>query len=249
MKQKRRTFDYSSETFNAYQASLKKSTLLSEEDEKTLGQRIRQGDIEARNKLVEANLRFVVKCAEEFSTYQVPLEELISAGNAALVASAERYDHTFENRFLSYAVRNIKQSMNDAVNERTQMVHIPTNRLKDIKFRYESFDTFDSPYAEGDDEECLTPQNKIHAEPTISQNEWQYDEVCEALRHLFSPHFTSSEVDFLMDYAQMKEMGYDIKALAYKHRLPLRMAKRRLEALLAKVNNLHLYAAYLDQAA
>ena len=46
-----------------------------------------------------------------------------------------------------------------------------------------------------------------------------------------------------MDYAQMKDMGYDIKALADKHRLPLRMAKRRLEALLAEVNDLHLYAA------
>ena len=52
-----------------------------------------------------------------------------------------------------------------------------------------------------------------------------------------------------MDYAQMKDRGYDIKALADKHRLPLRMVKQRLEALLAEVNDLHLYAAYLDQAA
>ena len=148
-----------------YEAFLKNIKLLSPEEEITLGLRIRKGDIQARDELVEANLRFVYTCAEKFSTYNVPQEELISAGNAALTASADRFDPAYGTRFISYAVHNIKQSMFDMVNEYAQMVHIPSDRLKEVKFRYESLEVFNSPYAD-DDNDYLAPQNRLQAEPT-----------------------------------------------------------------------------------
>ena len=89
-------------------------------------------DIQTRNKLVEDNLRFFFWCADGFSTYNVPLEELISAGNVALIESANRFDPTYGTHFISYAVRNIMQSMFDTVNEYGQTIRIPSNRLKDV---------------------------------------------------------------------------------------------------------------------
>ena len=209
-------------------------------------------DILTRNKLVEDNLSFVFWCADEFSTYNVPREELISAGNVALIESANRFDPTYGTHFISYAVRNIRQSMFDTVNEYYQTVHIPSNRLKDIKFHYESFEVFNAPYAD-DDDDHLAPQNRLHAEPTTSQAEMLYEETYEALCHLLSQHFCTSEVNFLIDYTQMKASGYKSKnlaeKLAEKHRLPTRLVKSRLKSLLKKVNDLHLYAAYFNQAA
>jgi len=80
-----------------------------------------------------------------------------------------------------------------------------------------------------------------------------HDEACEDLRHFLSQHFCASEVNFLMDYAQMKDSGLKTKELveklAEKHRLPTRLVKNRLKSMLQKVNDLHLYAAYLAQAA
>ena len=210
-------------------------------------------DIQTRNKLVEDNLRFVFWCADEFSTYNVPHDELISAGNEALIESANRFDPTYGTHFISYAVRNIRQSMFDTVNEYYQTVHIPSNRLKDIKFHYESFEVFDSPYADGDDDDYLAPQNRLHAEPTTSQTELLYDEECEDLRHFLSQHLCTSEVSFLMDYAQMKASGLKpkelVEKLAEEYRLPTRLVKSRLKSLRKKVNDLHLYAVYLTQAA
>lgn len=243
--------DTSNEPKDFYEEQLEKIQLLTPEEEQALGLRIRQGDIQARNNLVESNLRFVMKCANEFSTYDVPRWELISAGNAALIASADRFDPAYETHFISYAVRSIRQGMFNAINEYTQTVRIPTNRLKEVKFRYESFDASNAPNAD-DDNKHLSPQNRLQAEPTTSQNELTYDEISETLRHLLSKHFTSMEVDFIMDYAEMKVRGYkprDIKVLAERYHIPTRLAKNRLNSLLQKVNDLHLYAAYLNQAA
>ena len=210
-------------------------------------------DIQTRNKLVEDNLRFVFWCADEFSTYNVPHDELISAGNEALIESANRFDPTYGTHFISYAVRNIRQSMFDTVNRYYHTVHIPSNRLKDVKFHYESFEVFDSPYADGDDDDYLAPQNRLHTEPTTSQTELLYDEECEDLRHFLSQHLCTSEVSFLMDYAQMKASGLKpkelVEKLAEEYRLPTRLVKSRLKSLRKKVNDLHLYAAYLTQAA
>ena len=252
MKKNQCTIATNNEPKDFYEAFLENIKLLSPEEEITLGLRIRQGDIQARDELVEANLRFVYTCAEKFSTYNVPQEELISAGNAALTASADRFDPTYGTRFISYAVHYIKQSMFDTVNEYAQAIRIPSNRLKDVKIRFEPLEVFNAPYADEDDDH-LAPQNRLHAEPTTSQTELLYDEECEALRHFLSQYLGTSEVDFLMDYTLMKASGLKpkelVEKLAEEYRLPTRLVKSRLKSLRKKVNDLHLYAAYLNQAA
>ena len=132
------------------------------------------------------------------------------------------------------------------------MVHIPSDRLKEVKFRYESLEVFDSPY-DDDDNDYFAHQNRLQAEPTTSQTEMLYDEECVNLRLFLTEHFCSTEVSFLMDYAQMKASGLKpkelVEELAEKYRIPTRLVKNRLKSLRKKVNELHLYAAYLAQAA
>ena len=252
MKKNQCTIATSNEPKDFYEAYLKNIKLLTPEEEQKLGQRIRQGNIKARNKLVEANLLFVLSCAEKFSSHGVPREELISAGNAALTASADRFDPTYGTRFISYAAHYINQSMFDAVNNYAQTIRIPSNRLKDVKIRFESLEVFNDPYAD-DDNDYLAPQNRLQAEPTTSQTEMLYDEECEDLRHFLSQHLCASEADFLMDYVQMKASGLKpkelVEKLAEKYRIPTRLVKSRLKSLLKKINDLHLYTAYLNQAA
>ena len=232
-----------------YEAHLEKIQLLTPEEEKALGERIRQGDIKARNKLVEANLLFVIKCAKEFYDYQVPREELISAGNAALTASADRYDPTYENRFLSYAVRNIRQSMRNAINEYRNLVHIPTDNLKTVSFHYETLDTFGGSDHDDDDDYRPSLQNKLSAEPTTSQTEMLLEEESEELRHLLSQYLLPNEVEFIMDYARMRANNYELKHLADKYHMPLKYVARRIKTLRHKIDSLNLHAAYINQAA
>ena len=100
------------------------------DEEVTLAQRIRAGDQDARNKLVSANLRFVIKIACEYRANGVALEDMISAGNLGLIAAAERFDETRGFKFITYAVWWVRQAINQTLSQDSRMVRLPANRLK-----------------------------------------------------------------------------------------------------------------------
>ena len=112
----------------AYLGEIAGSMPLSSKEEAVLARRIRQGDGEARNLLVEANLRFVVRVAKEYQNRGLALAELISAGNVGLITAAERFDETRGFKFISYAVWWIRQSILHALTEQST-VRVPVNRL------------------------------------------------------------------------------------------------------------------------
>lgn len=101
---------------------------LSREEERELSERIKIGDIEARNKLVTANLKFVVTVAKEYRGYGLPVRELIAAGNDGLVRAAEKFDGNRGYKFISYAVWWIRQSILSALSEQ-QVVRVPPSQL------------------------------------------------------------------------------------------------------------------------
>ena len=98
-------------TLRLYFDDIADSRPLSREREVELAARIQEGDMVARDELVNANLRFVIDVAKNYQNRGLSLSDLISAGNVGLLTAAERFDGTKGYKFISYAVWWIKQSV------------------------------------------------------------------------------------------------------------------------------------------
>ena len=96
---------------NKYLDEIGRETLLSEDEEHQLSERIRRGDGRALNKLVEANLRFVVAIARQYQGRGLSMEDLVSEGNLGLMKAAGKYDASRGLRFVNYAVVFIRQQI------------------------------------------------------------------------------------------------------------------------------------------
>ncbi|MDZ7319813.1 MAG: RNA polymerase sigma factor RpoD/SigA [candidate division KSB1 bacterium] len=101
---------------------------LSPEKELELARRIKQGDRQALNELVRANLKFVVYVARDYEDRGLPLDELISEGNLGLLEAANRFDADRGFKFISYAVWWIRQSILRALAKYSRLVRVPINR-------------------------------------------------------------------------------------------------------------------------
>ena len=106
------------ETVQAYYNDLKPYKPLSKAKEKKLLKLCSKGDLEAKNKILESNLKFVFDVAKRYSGRGVPIGELISEGNMGLIKAIERYDYDRDVKFISYAVWWIRQYMLDAIKKR-----------------------------------------------------------------------------------------------------------------------------------
>ncbi|MBT5589100.1 MAG: RNA polymerase sigma factor RpoD/SigA [Gemmatimonadetes bacterium] len=112
----------------SYLQDIADSVPLSSPQEADLARRIRQGDEEARNCLVEANLRFVVAVSKQYQGRGLTLSELISAGNVGLITAAERFDETRGFKFISYAVWWVRQGIMKSLTTQST-VRVPLNRV------------------------------------------------------------------------------------------------------------------------
>lgn len=104
--------------------------MITSEEEVNLAVRIRQGDKKALEKLVSANLRFVVSVAKQYQFRGLILHDLINEGNLGLVKAAEKFDETRGFKFISYAVWWIRQGMIQAISEKSRIVRLPLNKLE-----------------------------------------------------------------------------------------------------------------------
>ncbi len=116
-------------SFNKYLTEVSNlGDTISPDEEIELTRRIKEGDIAARNKLCEANLRFVISVAKQYGG-QSPLPDLINEGNLGLIKAAERFDETKGFKFISYAVWWIRQSIMQYLAEHGRLVRLPLNKI------------------------------------------------------------------------------------------------------------------------
>jgi RNA polymerase primary sigma factor len=115
--------------FENYFREIGEFELLSPQEEIELAKRIKQNDRKALEKLVTANLRFVIIVAKSYQNRGLSLEDLINEGNLGLMKAAYRFDETRGFKFISYAVWWIRQAILQAIAEKTRMIRLPLNRI------------------------------------------------------------------------------------------------------------------------
>lgn len=119
-------------SLDKYLTDIGRENLITAEEEVELAKRIKEGDERALNKLVKANLRFVVSVSKQYQNQGLSLPDLINEGNVGLIKAARRFDETRGFKFISYAVWWIRQSILQALAEQSRIVRLPLNQVGSI---------------------------------------------------------------------------------------------------------------------
>ncbi|MFA5570942.1 MAG: sigma-70 family RNA polymerase sigma factor [Sphaerochaetaceae bacterium] len=115
-----------------YLKEINRIPLLERDEENRLARLAAEGDLFARDRLVEANLRFVVNIAKRYQNQGLPLIDLINEGNIGLMNSINKYDVDRGYHFISYAVWWIRQAILKAISEKSRTVRLPLNRTNEL---------------------------------------------------------------------------------------------------------------------
>lgn len=120
--------------------------LLKPDEEVNLAIKIRGGDVNAQNKLVNANLRFVVSVAKMYQNQGLSLGDLINEGNIGLVKAAQRFDETRGFKFISYAVWWIRQGIMSAIADQSRVVRLPLNQVGNLTRLGKAYRNFEQEF-------------------------------------------------------------------------------------------------------
>ena len=124
---------FANDSIKSYMKSISSIPLISKDDEKELAKLIAEGSEEAREKMIVANLRLVVKIAHDFKSLGVPITDLISEGNIGLMKAVEKFRPDKGAKFSSYGAWWIKQSMRRAIADQSRVIRIPIQSAVKIK--------------------------------------------------------------------------------------------------------------------
>jgi len=116
-------------SLDMYLQDIGRVELITADEEVVLAQKIKNGDQKALDKLVKANLRFVVSVSKQYQNQGLSLPDLINEGNMGLIKAAQRFDETRGFKFISYAVWWIRQSILQALAEQSRIVRLPLNKI------------------------------------------------------------------------------------------------------------------------
>lgn len=182
-----------SQSLDKYLQEIAKVPLLTSDEEVELARRIKKGDRSALDKLVKANLRFVVSVAKQYQSQGLSLGDLINEGNLGLIKAAQRFDETRGFKFISYAVWWIRQSILQALAEQSRIVRLPLNRVGALSKIGKTYALLEQEF-----EREPTP------EELAKELEMELKEVIEAMRHAarhisMDAPFSSGEESRLLD--------------------------------------------------
>ena len=119
-------------SLDKYLNDISKIQLITDIEEIELAKRIRTGDKSALERLINANLRFVVSVAKQYQNHSLSLPDLINEGNLGLIKAAQKFDETRGFKFISFAVWWIRQSILQALAEQSRMIRLPLNKIGSI---------------------------------------------------------------------------------------------------------------------
>jgi RNA polymerase primary sigma factor len=201
--------------------------LLTKEEEFELARRIREGDKDALDHLVNANLRFVVSVAKKFLNQGLSYMDLIAEGNIGLITAAKRFDERRDFRFISYAVWWIRQAIQKAIAEQTNTVRLPINRsqqaqkIKRTALQLEQKNG--RPASEDEIAERLQlttrkmGQIRAASRPMVSLDQSMYDDDVSLSETLIDPDDLNPEDGFVQDELH-KEMVVALDLLSPRER-------------------------------
>jgi RNA polymerase primary sigma factor len=142
----KRFIDTSDESISRYLKDVRKIDMLTPEQEVELAKKVQEGDAKATEKLVTANLRFVISVAKEYQGQGLPLVDLIAEGNFGLIKAAQKFDPTRGFRFISYAVWWVKQSIMQSLNDNSRTVRLPVNVTNNVSKLKKEISSFEQEY-------------------------------------------------------------------------------------------------------
>lgn len=182
-----------SHSLDKYLQEISKVELLTSEQEIDYSIRIKKGDQVALEKLVKANLRFVVSVAKQYQNQGLTLGDLINEGNLGLIKAAKRFDETRGFKFISYAVWWIRQSILQALAEQSRIVRLPLNRVGAMNRIGRAYSSLEQEY-----------EREPSADEIAKELEMDFEEVSETLR-MSNKHvsmdapFSNGEENSLLD--------------------------------------------------
>ena len=164
-------------SLDKYLQEIGKEGLITAEEEVDLARRIKEGDEVALNKMVKANLRFVVSVSKQYQNQGLSLPDLINEGNLGLIKAARRFDETRGFKFISYAVWWIRQSILQALADQARIVRLPLNKIGNINKINRKFAELEQIF------EREPSADEISSDLDISQSEVEKN-MKNSIRHL-----------------------------------------------------------------
>jgi RNA polymerase primary sigma factor len=216
-----------SSTVEKYFNEVSKAELLTPDEEAILARKVREGDEAALERLVKANLRFVISVAKQYHYGDIPLNDLINEGNIGLIKAAQKFDETKGFKFISYAVWWIRQSILDALSKNGRFVRLPLHKImerskiKQFSSKFEQkFEREPTPEEVAEHVDCKPQEvvdlNPIGDKPASLQAEFDDGEGCmlDILKHSSS---SNPDQDLMFDSVR-KDIERILKKLSDRER-------------------------------
>ncbi|NNC95070.1 MAG: RNA polymerase sigma factor RpoD/SigA [Chitinophagales bacterium] len=203
-----------SQSLERYLQEIGKVELISAEEEVELSIKIKNGDMNALERLTKANLRFVVSVAKQYQNQGLSLSDLINEGNLGLIKAAQRFDETRGFKFISYAVWWIRQSILQSLAEQSRIVRLPLNKVGSLNKINKAFSSLEQEFEREPTEEELAQILEI-----------ELDEVKSAMglssRHVSmdAPFASSEEQNRLLDVLENENAKKADQSMIYSDSL------------------------------
>ena len=208
-----------------YFKEVRKSTIITAEEEVELSKRIQEGDDSAIEELVFANLKFVISIAKEYQNQGLPLCDLINEGNYGLIKAATKFDHTRGFRFISYAVWWVKQSIIQSLNDNARTIRLPTNvinklsqlrkEINKFKLENEKEPVYGDIEIEGENVEIINFEQNV----TKSLNDVINEDGSELYEIIENPNTVEVENFYDVDSIVKDELNKTLTLLSDRERL------------------------------